>query len=87
MLKIRGNDKIPGHLHIWYIIIQALAELLYKSASEHGYINPDKVEEILGVPRRDEDVRAKQPEALLSGKACSIFILDYLKVYSRFYGF
>ena len=26
-----------------------MAELLYKSASEHGYIDPDKVEEILEV--------------------------------------
>ena len=46
--------------HRLYIFVQALANLLYEAAEECGYVNPKKVEEILGVTREEAAPRFKR---------------------------
>ena len=70
-LKILAENIFEIPINILYFTLkcfQKLAELLYKSASEHGYINPEKVEEILCVPKPDESIKTKCSNSDLIGK-------------------
>ena len=51
------------------VFFQSLASLLYEAAAECGYVNPNKVEEILGVSQHQElnTKRTKMDEETVTG--------------------
>ena len=46
---------------------QNLADLLFEAAKDCGYVDPKKVQEILGVSPQDREPAPKQPGHSLSG--------------------
>ena len=51
----RGHDPSDPGSTIDVILLQTLAEILYEAASDCRYVDPKKVEQILGMAQPDAD--------------------------------
>ena len=51
--KKNFHINLTFRLTIFFFVLQHLADILYQAAAEGGYIDPHKVQDILGVPNTD----------------------------------